>query len=116
MEYSMLGIVKRIYDALPKEYLTFLRYIPDQLLFGKSYIAWKNKVSFDKELIDQNLFDTLTYARQHTQYGRDHIPQEFDISEVRAILESLPLTTSHDLATNLTYYTSDESNDTFTFK
>jgi phenylacetate-coenzyme A ligase PaaK-like adenylate-forming protein len=106
----MLGIMKRIYDLLPKEYFKFLRYIPDRLLFGKSYIEWQSKVSFDKKLIDQNLFETLNYARIHTQYGRDHIPEKFAISEVRTILESLPLTTSHDLATNLDYYTSDEFN------
>lgn len=106
----MLGIMKRIYDSLPKKHLKFLRNIPDRLLFGKSYIEWKNKVSFDKTLIDKNLFDTLNYAREHTQYGKDHIPKKFDISEVRTILESLPLTTSDDLARNLNYYTSDEFN------
>lgn len=106
----MLSIIKKTYDSLPKEYLTFLRYIPDQLLFGKSYKEWRNKVSFDKNLIDQNLFDTLCYARQHTQYGRDHIPGKFDILEVRSILESLPMVSSYDLSTNFDYYISDEFN------
>ena len=106
----MLATIKQIYDALPKEYLTFLRYIPDRLLFGKSYGKWKSKVSFDKNLIDQNLFDTLNYAREHTAYGKDHIPKKFDISDVRTVLESLPIVTSYDIATNLDYYTSDEFN------
>jgi phenylacetate-CoA ligase len=106
----MLGIIKQFYDALPKKYLKFLRNIPDRLLFGKSYSEWKTKVSFDKTLIDKNLFDTLIYAREHTQYGKDHIPQKFTISEARSVLEALPITTSNDLATNLNYYTSDEFN------
>ena len=106
----MLSHLKKIYDLLPKEYLKFLRYTPDRLLFGKSYSEWKSKVSFDKSLIDQNLFDTLNYAREHTAYGKDHIPNKFDISEVKSILESLPMITSYDLATNLSYYTSDEYN------
>jgi len=106
----MLSKIKKIYDILPKEYLKFLRYIPDRVLFGKSYGIWKDKVSFDKSLIDQNLFDTLNYARVHTQFGRDHIPENFAIHEARSILESLPLVTSADLSTNLDYYTSDEFN------
>ncbi len=106
----MLATMKQIYDVLPKKYLKFLRYIPDRLLFGKSYIEWKSKVSFDKNLIDQNLFDTLNYAREHTAYGKDHIPKKFDISEVKTILESLPMVSAYDIATNLDYYTSDEFN------
>lgn len=106
----ILTIMKQLYDALPKKYLTFLRYLPDRLLFGKSYIEWKSKVSFDKSLIDQNLFDTLNYAREHTAYGKDHIPKKFDISDVKTILESLPIVSSYDIATNLDYYTSDEFN------
>jgi phenylacetate-CoA ligase len=106
----MLAEIKRIYDALPKEYLKFLRYLPDRLLFGNSYIQWKSKVSFDKELIDQNLFDTLNYVRNHTHFGRDHIPENFVLKEVKKVLESLPMITSYDLATNLPYYVSDEYN------
>ncbi|MFH0709990.1 MAG: hypothetical protein V2A75_07280 [Pseudomonadota bacterium] len=106
----MLATIKQIYDSLPKEYLTFLRYIPDKLLFGKSYSEWKPKISFDKHLIDQNLYDTLSYVREHTQYGKEHITGNLDLKNVRSILESLPLITSYDLATNLDYYTSDEYN------
>ncbi len=106
----MLAIIKQLYHLLPKEYLTFLRYIPNRLLFGKSYIEWKSKISFDKNLIDQNLYDTLCYVRKHTQYGKDHIVGNFDLKNVRTVLESLPMITSYDLATNLDYYASDEYN------
>jgi phenylacetate-CoA ligase len=106
----MLVYLKKIYDLLPKEHLKILRYLPDRLLFGKSYIEWKSKISFDKDLIDQNLYDTLCYVREHTRFGKDHIPKSFDLKEVRTLLESLPLISSYDLATNLSYYTSDEYN------
>lgn len=106
----MLAIIKQIYDALPKKYLKYVRYIPDRFLFGKAYMKWKSKVSFDKQLIDQNLYDTLCYVREHTQYGKDHIKDTFDLKDVRTILESLPTITSYDLAINLSYYTSDEYN------
>ncbi|MFH0709991.1 MAG: hypothetical protein V2A75_07285 [Pseudomonadota bacterium] len=106
----MLFYLKKIYDLLPKEHLRFLRYIPDELLFGKSYSEWKPKISFDKHLIDQNLYDILSYVREHTQYGKDHITGNLDLKNVRSVLESLPFITSYDLATNLDYYTSDEYN------
>lgn len=80
------------------------------MLFGKSYSTWKSKVSFDKYLIDQNLYDMLNYVREHTKYGKDHIPKTFKLKEVKNILETLPLVSSYDLATNLSYYTSDENN------
>ncbi|MDD5158975.1 MAG: hypothetical protein PHI47_02900 [Sulfuricurvum sp.] len=71
---------------------------------------WKSKVSFDKHLIDQNLYDTLNYVRKHTQYGKDHIPKTFELKDAKNILATLPLISSYDLATNLSYYTSDEYN------
>jgi phenylacetate-coenzyme A ligase PaaK-like adenylate-forming protein len=106
----MLSDIKKIYDSLPKEHLKFLRYIPDRVLFGKSYIEWKSKVSFDKNLFDKNLFDTLNYTREHTLFGRDHIPLKFDLFEAKNVLESLPIISSYDVSTNLDYYTSDEFN------
>jgi phenylacetate-CoA ligase len=106
----MLASMKRLYDMLPKEYLKFLQYIPDRLLFGNSYIAWKSKVSFDKNLIDKNLFETLNYVRDHTCFGKDYIPEKFELKDVKKVLESLPTVTSYDLAINLSYYISDEYN------
>jgi len=106
----MLFYLKKFYDLLDKKHLTCLQYIPDCILFGKSYFVWKSKVSFDKHLIDQNLYDTLNYVRKHTQYGKDHIPKTFELKDAKNILATLPLISSYDLATNLSYYTSDEYN------
>ncbi len=104
----MLKQLKSIYDSLPKEHLKFLRYIPDQVLFGRSYAKWKKKISFDKNIVDKNLFDTLNYAKEHTKFGREHIPENFEMHDSKKVLELLPLVTSQDLATNLDYYISDE--------
>lgn len=106
----MLFYLKKFYDLLDKKHLTCLQYIPDCILFGKSYFVWKSKVSFDKHLIDQNLYDTLNYVREHTQYGKDHIPKTFELKDAKNVLATLPLVSSYDLATNLSYYTSDEYN------
>lgn len=106
----MLGNLKNLYDCLPKKFLFFLKNTPDSILFGKSYTQWKSKISFDKNLFDIHLAETLNYAREHTLYGKDHIPLHVDANNARSILESLPLVTSYDIATDLAYYTSDEFN------
>lgn len=104
----MLKQLKKIYDQLPKKYIKFLKYIPDRVLFGKSYMEWGSKVSFDKNIIDANLVEILNYAREHTEYGRQNIPQNVTPANAREVLESLPLVSSYDLSTNLEYYISDE--------
>ncbi len=106
----MLGNLKSVYDFLPKSWLSFLIHIPESILFGKAYLQWKHKVSFDKSLFDTNLADTLNYAREHTLFGKDHIPLHVDSKNARAILESLPIVTSSDINNDLAYYTSDEYN------
>jgi len=106
----MLHNLKNIYDKLPKDKLKFLKYIPDRILFGKSYLKWKEKVSFDKSIIDKNLYDILSYAKKHTQYGKENIPKKFYIEESRKVLAELPLVSSYDIATNFEYYISDKFN------
>lgn len=104
----MLEILKKIYDKIPKKSMYFLKYLPDSLLFGKSYIFLKERVVFDKNIIDKKLFDTLVYSRINTQYGIDNIPHDLTIENVRSVLETLPLVSSYDLSTNLDYYVSQE--------
>jgi phenylacetate-CoA ligase len=106
----MLNLIKNIYETLPKNYLKFLKYIPDRVLFGKSYVEWKDKVSFDKNIIDKNLYEMLNYAREHTLYGKENIPKDFYIDESKKVLEELPLVSSYDVATNFEYFISDEYN------
>lgn len=104
----MLSKLKKTYDKLPKKYIKFLKYIPDKILFGKSYLSWKNKVSFDKNILDENLCAILNYARGNTQFGKDNIPNNITKENAKKVLESLPLVSSYDLSTNLEYYTSKE--------
>ena len=33
----MLAELKKLYDKIPKKCIYFLKYMPDRLLFGKSY-------------------------------------------------------------------------------
>ena len=107
----MLAELKKLYDKIPKKYIYFLKYIPDRLLFGKSYKTWEDKLSFDKNIINKNLLDTLTYARVNTKFGMDNIPDNLTLKNVREVLESLPLVSSYDLSTNLNYYASKEFKD-----
>jgi phenylacetate-CoA ligase len=104
----MLHQLKKTYDKLPKKYIKFLKYIPDRVLFGRSYLAWKNKVSFDKSIIDKNLCEILNYTRENTQFGKEHIPSDITEQNAKEILESLPLVSSYDLSINLEYYISQE--------
>jgi phenylacetate-CoA ligase len=106
----MLKQLKAVYDFLPKKYLTFLKYIPDRVLFGQSYINWKSKISFDKNLVNKNLYETLLYAKKHTMYGKDNIPDYLTEENSIETLNLLPIITSYDIATNLDYYVSDEFN------
>lgn len=106
----MLKQFKSVYDYLPKEYLTFLKYIPDRILFGKTYLNWRSKVSFDKNIINKNLYETLLYVKKHTMYGKYNIPDYLTEENSIEILNSLPITTSQDIATKLDYYVSDEFN------
>ena len=104
----MLSTLKATYDRLPKEKMTFLKHIPDRVLFGKSYKAFQPKVSFDKNLIDQNLFGVLNYSRENTVFGEENIPKKIYVDEVKEIVASLPLISSSDLSSNLDYFTSRE--------
>jgi phenylacetate-CoA ligase len=104
----LLAELKKIYDKIPKEYIIFLKYIPDILLFGKSYKSWQDKLSFDKNIINKNLLDILIYTRDNTEFGMDNIPDNLTLKNVRGILEGLPLISSYDLSTNLDYYISQE--------
>ena len=106
----MLKQLKYIYDFLPKRYLSFIKYIPDRALFGKSYIDWQTKISFDKNIISQKLYDTMMYSKKHTKYGQENIPDNLSMENVKDVLASLPIISSYDLATNLPYYTSDSFN------
>ena len=102
--------LKQLYGIIPYQYMKVLKNIPDRVLYGNSYLKWRSKISFDKHVININLYNTLNYVREHTKFGADYIPDRFTINDSIRVLEDLPLVSSYDLATNLKYYVSDEFN------
>jgi phenylacetate-CoA ligase len=104
----MLDKAKILYERLPEESLLFLRWLPDSLLFGPHYSREKAAVSCDKATVSLRLYEMLSYAREHTPYGRDVIPKGFSGGEAEDVLRSLPCISSSDLAGNFAYYTSDD--------
>ena len=106
----MLSNFKKIYDKLPKRYIGFIKHLPDKVVYGSPYLKWKNKISFDKSVIDTNLLDTLNYTRDNTQFGKENIPKNLELTNIRSVLESLPLVSAYDISTNLDYYISRKFN------
>jgi phenylacetate-CoA ligase len=106
----MLDKFKAVYDKLPKDKFKFFKYMPDVLLFGGSYCAYKNKITFSDDILDNNLYNILKYSKKHTRFGREKIPHKFYVDEVRDVLRELPFITSDELSENMNYYKSDEYN------
>jgi phenylacetate-CoA ligase len=104
----MLNIIKNIYTSLPLSVKQVFRYAPHSFLFGFSYLNTKKNISFSKSILDRNLFNTLIYSRENTLYGKDTIPQNIDIKDVKYLIKELPIINSDDLSSNLNYYISKE--------
>lgn len=104
----MLYFFKKVYDTLPKERLKFLKYLPDRVLYGSSYFESFPKVTFDKRVLDKNLYETLLYAKRNTQFGNEYIPNNITPQNAREVLEDMPVITSLDISINPEYYISKE--------
>jgi len=91
-----------MYQRLPYSKWTFLKKLPDRLLYGRSYDF--TRVSTSVKDIIPNLSRMLVYSRIHTAYGKEHIPIVFKEDESIDVLKSLPLVSSSDLATLRSYY------------
>ncbi len=103
----MLDKAKSFYDKLPKRCLAFLRNVPDQFLFGPRYRLERLAASCDKKLVPSRLYKALIYAREHTEYGKDVIPNDFCPEEAPELLRELPCISSEDLSKNLLHHVSD---------
>lgn len=106
----MLSLLKNYYNKLPRKYLSILKYFPDILLYGSSYINTRKKISLGCEYFMKNLYDILNYSREYTSYGKENIPKKFCIDESFDVLKYLTFINSNDLADNLEYYTSSKFN------
>ncbi len=104
----MLDKIKAVYNKLPKGNLKFLKKLPNRLLFGKSYIDYKNKISTQHAFISANILDALNYSCVHTEYGKNYIKSVVTENEALDFLKSIPLINTSDLSENLDNYTSKE--------
>lgn len=106
----MLDKLKSFYSALPKQRVKFLKYVPDKILFGKSYLFTKKNLSFDLSRFHEGVYQTLLYSRNNTEYGKETLPKDIHSNEAIQILNELPFVSSNDLAKNIEYYSSKEFN------
>lgn len=102
----MLQIIKKVYRSLPPWVTAPVRYIPDGLLFGKSFRRCVPRI--DTACLGENIKRTLDYAREHTAWGRETIPEKIVAEEAEDALKTLPIIGSLDINSDLERYVSDE--------
>ncbi len=102
----MLKQLKSVYRALPPWFTAPVRYIPDGILFGKSYRRCIPRTNTD--CLGDNIKQALDYAREHTIWGRETIPEKIAAEEAEGVLSELPVIGSDDLNTDGTRFVSDE--------
>ncbi len=86
-----------------------VRFIPDRVLFGKSYRECRTSVSVQD--VQRNLKTMLDYVREHTSWGREHVPTEIQEDSVLQILRGIPVVSSEDLSANPEMFVSNEATD-----
>lgn len=104
----MLKQLKKIYRALPPCITSWVRRVPDGVLFGGSYRTCRPDVDIFR--CATNLKLTLDYARDHTEWGKENIPAIIQTNESEALVRALPIVTSEELAANPERFVSDEAN------
>ncbi len=105
---AVLQKIKNLYRALPPWMTAGVRLVPDGLLFGKSYRTCNPSV--DARLHGVNLKNALEYARAHTEWGCENIPERIRADDAAALVRTLPVVSSEELAANPARFTSDEAN------
>lgn len=102
---SLLQTVKTVYRGLPPWSTAWLRFVPDEVLFGKGYRT--TAPSVDLTLVGPNLKKALDYSRAHTAWGRENVPEKIDADEADALIQTLPTVTSDELAAEPERFVSD---------
>lgn len=97
----MLGFVKYIYELLPKDLLTFLRYVPDNVLFGSHFERASRGIDTNRALLADSLLSVLNYARDNTAFWSKLIPMNLCKNDVWMVLDELPTISSSDLVNGL---------------
>ena len=106
---SLLQKVKDVYRSLPPWVTAPVRCVPNDLLFGKSYRQCVPQVTMD--YLGTNLKSVLDYARVHTVWGREHIPEFIRTEDARKIVDDLPCVSTDEVAAEPQRFISDEATD-----
>ena len=106
---ALLQKIKCLYRALPPWVTAGVRFIPDGILFGKSYRECRTSVAVQD--VQRNLKIVLDYVREHTSWGREHIPTEIQEDRASQILKSIPVVSSEELSANPGLFVSNEATD-----
>ena len=88
--------------------MKFLKFIPDRILFGRSFFDYQKRITFEKHVIDKNIYDILQYTKENTEFGKKYIPNSLSIENAKEILEDMPIVTSLDISYNIDFYISKE--------
>lgn len=105
----LLQEIKNIYRSLPPWVTAPVKYIPDGMLFGASFRRCVPQM--DVECLGANLKVALDYAREHTVWGRENIPEQIAAEDTENVLADLPCVTSAELAADPRRFVSDEATD-----
>ena len=106
---AILQKIKNLYRSLPPWMTAGVRFIPDGALFGKSYRKCQTSVNVGDVI--SNLRAALDYDREHTAWGREHVPVNICGEEAVEILRKLPVVGSDVLAAEPERFVSDEATD-----
>lgn len=104
-----LKIAKEIYRALPPWVTAPVKYIPDGMLFGASFRRCVPQT--DVRCLGKNLKNALDYSREHTIWGREHIPARIAAVDAERICADIPCAGTAELAAEPERFISDEATD-----
>jgi phenylacetate-CoA ligase len=106
----MLGFIKNLYDRLPKEFVSFLKYVPDNILFGSQFGKNYSAIETDSSAVIERLFAALNYARDNTVFWSRLVPTGFRKDETFKVYDELPPVSTDDLVKELGQYSSRQFN------
>lgn len=106
---ALLQKIKNLYRTLPPWMTAGVRFIPDRMLFGKSYRECRTSVAVQD--VQRKLKTVLDYVREHTSWGREYVPAEIQEDSALQILRSMPVVSSEDLSASPELFVSSEATD-----
>ncbi len=102
----MLSQLKSLYRSLPPFMTGCLRYVSDGIIFGKSYRECITSTSVNG--VDVSVKRALDYAREHTEWGRIHVPKVVEPGNAVATMKSLPVVSAEELRAEARQFVSDQ--------